>query len=53
VLQEAFRTDIRPLVREVRLRADGALSPVDLYRELRVRNSLIRERGNNTTATGL
>ena len=53
VLQDAFRTDIRPLIREARLRADGALFPVDLYRELQVRITLTGERGSNTTATGL
>ncbi len=53
ILQDAFRTDVRPLVAEARLRSGGALSPVTLFRELNVREQLIRERGQNRKATGL
>ncbi|MEC3878366.1 TIM barrel protein [Parapedobacter sp. 10938] len=53
VLQQAFRTDVRPLVAEARLRAGAALNPIELYRELNVRNELIKERGAKTVATGL
>ncbi|RCH53874.1 sugar isomerase [Mucilaginibacter hurinus] len=53
ILQEAFRTDVRPLVAEARLRAGGALAPVALFRELKVREQLINERGQKTVATGL
>ena len=53
VLQQAFRTDVRPLVAEARLRAGAALDPIALYRELGVRNALIKERGAKTVATGL
>ncbi|WP_219225163.1 TIM barrel protein [Pedobacter antarcticus] len=53
ILQEAFRTDLRPVVREARLRAGGAANPVGLYRELQVRQQLISERGLKTVATGL
>lgn len=53
ILQEAFRTDVRPIVREARLRAGGAASPVGLYRELKIREKLIGERGLKTVATGL
>ncbi len=53
VLQQAFRTDVRPLVAEARLRAGAALSPIELYRELDVRGGLIKERGAKTVATGL
>ena len=53
ILQEAFRTDVRPLVAEGRLRAGGALEPLDVYRTLNVRQNLIKERGSKTTATGL
>ncbi|WP_262246756.1 sugar isomerase [Parapedobacter soli] len=53
VLQAAFRTDVRPLVAEARLRAGAALNPIALYRELGVRNQLINERGAKTVATGL
>lgn len=53
ILQEAFRTDVRPLVAEARLRAGGAVYPLPLYRELAVRQRLIQERGLQTVATGL
>lgn len=53
ILQQAFRTDVRPLVAEARLRAGAALSPLALYRETEVRKELIRNRGNKTIATGL
>lgn len=53
VLQQAFRTDVRPLVAEARLRAGGALDPVSLFRSLQVRSRLISERGSVAAATGL
>lgn len=53
VLQAAFRTDVRPLVAEARLRAGGALQPLAAYRSLKVRESLIQQRGQQTVATGL
>ena len=53
VLQESFRTDVRPLVAEARLRAGGALNPLALYRSEKVREHLIKERGARTVATGL
>jgi len=53
ILQDAFRTDLRPLVAEARLRAGGALQPLAIYRSASVREKLIRERGMNTVATGL
>lgn len=53
LLQEAFRTDVRPLVAEARLRAGAALNPLQLYRDIGVRNTLINERGSQTRATGL
>jgi L-rhamnose isomerase/sugar isomerase len=53
ILQDAFRTDVRPLVAESRLRAGGALNPLALFRELNVRQQLIGERGAKTVATGL
>ncbi len=53
ILQDAFRTDLRPLVREARLRAGGALDPIEVYRELGVRDTLVEQRGLNTVATGL
>jgi len=52
ILQNTFRSDLRPLVAEARLRAGAALSPIGLYRDLAVRNNLVNHRGN-TVATGL
>jgi len=53
ILQDAFRTDVRALVAEARLRSGAALNPVELYRSLSVRKNLIGERGLKTLATGL
>lgn len=53
ILQNSFRTDIRPLVAEARLRAGGALDPIALFRKLNVRGELIKERGRETIASGL
>jgi L-rhamnose isomerase/sugar isomerase len=53
VLQQAFRTDVRPIVAEARLRAGGALNPVELFRTENVRSQLIKNRGTQTVATGL
>jgi L-rhamnose isomerase/sugar isomerase len=53
ILQHTFRSDLRALVAEARLRAGAALSPLNLYRGLACRKTLIGERGQNTVATGL
>ena len=53
LLQNVFRTDVRPLVAEARRRAGGALNPLKVYRDLQVRNELIRKRGAVIVATGL
>jgi len=53
ILQNAYRTDVRPLLEKARLERGGALSPINAYRALDVRNELIKERGKNTVATGL
>lgn len=53
ILQGAFRTDLRPLLAEARLRAGGALAPLAAFREAGVRRHLIRMRGAKTVATGL
>ncbi|GAA4197724.1 L-rhamnose catabolism isomerase [Pedobacter jeongneungensis] len=52
ILQHTFRSDLRALVAEARLRSGAALSPIGLYRDLEVRNNLVNHRGN-TVATGL
>ena len=53
ILQSAYRTDVRPLVAEARLRGGAALEPLQLFRQLKVRENLIKERGLKTVATGL
>jgi len=53
ILQDTFRTDVRPVVAEARLRNGGALEPLQLFRQQKVRDNLIKERGSKTVATGL
>ncbi len=53
ILQQAYRTDVRPLVAQARINAGGAASPLALYRQLKVRENLVKERGSNAVATGL
>lgn len=53
ILQNTFRTDVRALVAEARLRSGAALQPLQLYRSEKVREQLIKERGLKTVATGL
>jgi len=53
ILQTAFRTDVRPLVAEARLRSGGALDPLSVYRSEKVRERLVKERGSRSVATGL
>jgi L-rhamnose isomerase/sugar isomerase len=53
ILQQAFRTDVRSLVAEARLRAGGALDPLMVFRKAGVREKLLKERGSKSVATGL
>jgi L-rhamnose isomerase/sugar isomerase len=53
ILQAAYRTDVRPLVAEARLRAGGALQPIEFFRKQQVRSALVKQRGLKTVATGL
>ena len=53
ILQDAYRLDLRPLLKEARLQSGAALNPLELYRTLEIRQSLIDERGLKTFATGL
>jgi L-rhamnose isomerase/sugar isomerase len=53
ILQKAFRTDVRALVAEARVRAGGAIDPMSLFRSLKVRDNLVKERGVKTITTGL
>ena len=53
ILQDAYRSDLRPLVCEATRRSGGAIDPISYYRKLKIRESLIEMRGVETTATGL
>ena len=53
VLQNTFRTDVRAIVAEARLRSGGALNPLQFFRQMKIREQLIKERGSKTVATGL
>jgi L-rhamnose isomerase/sugar isomerase len=53
ILQQAYRTDVRPLVAEARLKAGAAIHPIQLLRDLQIRKQLVSERGLKTVATGL
>ncbi len=53
ILQGAYRTDVRPLIEKARLITGGAIHPINAYRNLGVRDQLIKERGKHTVATGL
>lgn len=53
LLQDAYRTDVRPLLERARLQSGGALHPLHTYRALRVREQLVNERGSNSVASGL
>ena len=53
VLQDAFRTDVRPIVAEARLRGGGALKPIQFFRDQKMREQLTKIRGTRSVATGL
>lgn len=53
ILQNAFRTDVRPLLAEARRRSGAAIDPMEIYRKLDVRNTLIETRGAKSLASGL
>ncbi len=53
ILQDAFRTDVRPLLAEARLQSNAAIDPISAYRKIDVRNSLIKERGMESVSSGL
>ena len=53
ILHDAYRRDLRPLLREARVRRGGAADPIEVYRQMEVRKKLIQERGDKTFATGL
>lgn len=53
ILQTAYRTDVRPLVAEARLRAGAALDPLNVFRKLNIRDQLVKTRGKGAVASGL
>jgi L-rhamnose isomerase/sugar isomerase len=53
ILQAVFRTDVRALVAQARLELGGALDPIALFRQEKLRDQLIKARGAKTVATGL
>jgi len=53
IIQDAYRTDVRPLLAEARLRAGGALNPVKAFNQLYIRGELVKERGLHSVASGL
>lgn len=53
ILQNAYRTDVRPLLQRARLQIGGAINPIGAYRELQIRKHLVGERGKHTVASGL
>ncbi len=53
ILQQAYRTDVRPILREARRLSGGAIHPLDVYRKAEIRERLVKERGMETVATGL
>lgn len=53
ILQDAYRTDVRPLLEKARLNRGGAINPISAYRSLKIRGNLIKERGADSVASGL
>ncbi|WBL24643.1 TIM barrel protein [Zunongwangia sp. HGR-M22] len=53
ILQDAYRTDVRPIVKAARAKSGAAVNPIEAYRAFDVRNTLIEARGLKTVATGL
>lgn len=53
IIQNAYRTDVRPLLEKARLNRGGTIHPINTYRSLKIREKLIRERGADSVASGL
>jgi L-rhamnose isomerase/sugar isomerase len=53
ILQHAYRTDVRAIVAEARLQSGGALQPIQLFREQKIREKLTKQRGAKAVASGL
>ena len=53
ILQNTFRTDLRPVIAEARQRSGGALNPLQCFRDFKIREQLVNDRGSKLVATGL
>jgi L-rhamnose isomerase/sugar isomerase len=53
LLQDAFRTDVRPLVAAARHLNGGAIDPLAAYRDIEYRQEMIDLRGSSSISTGL
>jgi L-rhamnose isomerase/sugar isomerase len=53
ILHRAYRTDVRPLVAQARVRNGAAIDPFTAYRASGYRAEKVRERGATSVATGL
>ena len=53
ILQDAYRTDVRPLIQKARQMNGAAIHPLQAYRSLEVRRKLTESRGRESRATGL
>jgi L-rhamnose isomerase / sugar isomerase len=53
ILQDAFQTDVRPLLAEARSRNGYAINPLQCFMANGFRQERIKNRGANATATGL
>lgn len=53
ILKSAYHTDVTSILQESRRKSHAAANPLSLFRELKVRDQLIKERGTKTVATGL
>ena len=53
IIQDAYRTDVRPILREAQRLAGAAIDPISAYRALGIRKVLTEERGIDSVASGL
>lgn len=53
ILQDAYRTDVRSVIKQARAVSGAVIDPLKAYRNFEVRKQLITERGTKTQATGL
>lgn len=53
ILQNAYRTDVRPLIAEARRRKNTCMAPLQLFWQQGIRQRLINQRGRNAKASGL